>query len=222
MPSTSSVDPSNLPVDSLGSCRSTPSPGSLQGASPWPLGTLYVHTLTPWEPVGLPLDPLWPCRPTPWPSWSSNGGWSTSPPPPSTWLSWQQPTLTMFTKEIYQRDSNHSPYIFKFLRLYQSFQCLPALDHDQTRSVTKSLVTIDFCIVYRWSSMKACMWMCRIKQQFSPTKPKFDFNMLEMFFSFHCAKYDEIRWLYTKLLKTSQELRMLSRLLSVYYYCLLT
>ena len=185
MPSTSSVDPSNLPVDSLGSCRSTPSPRSLQGASPWPLGTLYAHTLTPWEPVGLSLDPmgacrpppwppvtlsayplspepvglpldlLWPCRPTPWPSWSSNGGWSTSLPPLSTRLSWQQPTLTMFTKEICQRDSNHSPYIFKFLKLYQSFQCLPALDHYQARSVTKSLVTINFCIVFRWSSMKA-------------------------------------------------------------------
>ena len=49
IPSKSSEDPSNLPVDPLGSCRPTPlPPGTLQSA-------------------GLPLDSTGPSRPTPWP-----------------------------------------------------------------------------------------------------------------------------------------------------------
>ena len=48
MPSKSSDDTSNLPVDPLGSCRPTT----------WPPGTLQAYPLTPWDPVGLPLDPL--------------------------------------------------------------------------------------------------------------------------------------------------------------------
>ena len=41
--------------------------------------------------------------------------------------------------------------------------------------------------------------MCQINHQFLPRKPRFDFDMLKMFFSFQFTKYDENRWLNTKL-----------------------
>ena len=36
---------------------------------------------------------------------------------------------------------------------------------------------------------------------FHPQNQEVDFGMLEMFFSFHCTKYDENRWLNTILFK---------------------
>ena len=46
--------------------------------------------------------------------------------------------------------------------------------------------------------------MCQIKHQFQPRNQDVDFDMLEMFFSFQCPKYDENRWLNTKLLKKGE------------------
>ena len=57
LPSKSSKDPSNLTVDPLGPCRSTP----------WPHGSLYAYPFSPWDPFGLSLDPLGPCRSNPCP-----------------------------------------------------------------------------------------------------------------------------------------------------------
>ena len=41
----------------------------------------------------------------------------------------------------------------------------------------------------------------RSNSNFHPQNQDVDFDMLEMFFSFQCAKYEKNRWLNTKLLK---------------------
>ena len=53
--------------------------------------------------------------------------------------------------------------------------------------------------------------MCQINHQFLPRKPRFDFDMLEMFFSFQFTKYDEKRWLNTKLFFLKRDVIALKR-----------
>ena len=86
-----------------------------------------------------------------------------------------------------------------------------SLDQDKTtgisfiNQVAKAKdypVDLYFLMDLSWWNISKFICECvRSIINFHPRNQDVDFNMLEMFFSFQCAKYDEKRWLNTKLFK---------------------